>query len=356
MSVFPLRSFSSLRRRPLVLAASCALVAVTASGCGLSHRTSLDIGLNRVGVNLAFANGNLNPPPIIEKIVIPAGVGPASMISELDYNGFGQLTPVVNHVHFPLVAAFVCHPAPKGTKPIDSSPANVSQPPQAGTYLTHQTGTFALSDGKLNFSGPVPPQGTLEVGKTGATQSSGVSGVGGSQVIHWEVVNAGLGTVTTTDYEATSSQLDLISETINAGGGNYSFKPATPVEIMAFSGQGATWTSAGADQNSGTVMTVTGKILQQAPVDVCGTVYDTYEVQSTEQITNVTSGISSQTNPSDPNIYWVATQYGGLFLSEHIDQKETLATSAVAAALTGGVAQVSVNYTSTVDSVKPIKK
>lgn len=355
-----------LRRRPAVVPSSGAprrrgvALAVTTcllSACGFSHGTTLDIGLNRVGVNLQFANGNLNPPPIFEKIVIPAGVGPASLISTIDYNQQGSyLPPPRNTVHFASVAPFVCHAAPAGAKPIDSSPVAVSSPPSAGTYLTHQTGKFSLSDGKINLAGSVPPTSSMSIGKVVSTpQSGGLSAVTGTQDITWQVVSQGVGTVTTTDYEATSSELELVSETVSASGTTYSFTPSPAVEIMAFSGTGATWNSAGVDKSSGTVMTVQGKILGQAPVDVCGTVYDTYQVQSTEDITNVTAGISSQTSATDPNVYWVATQFGGLFLSEHIDETETLATSAEAAVLTGGVARLSVDYTSTVDSVTPVK-
>jgi hypothetical protein len=71
-------------------------------------------------------------------------------------------------------------------------------------------------------------------------------------------------------------------------------------------------------------MVVQGKILKRELVDVCGAVYDTYQVQSTERIVNLTSQYSSSTSdatdPSGgsghPNIYNIATQFGGLFLRD----------------------------------------
>jgi len=344
------------RRHRRSTAAALAAVACLASACGFSHGTTLNIGLRRVGVNLAFANGQLNPPPVIEHIVVPAGVGPSSMVSDIAFNNQTYYPPV-NQMHF--APAFgVCKKAPAGAVPTVAAPAAVSTKPKAGTYLTHETGKFNLADGNLKLGGQVPPYGVFEIAKVSQTTASGgLTAVTGTQNITWQVIAQGLGTITTTTYEATNKQLELVSQTVNASSKTYSFTPTPAVEIMGFGGVGSSWHSVGVDHNSGTVMTVSGSILAEQPVDVCGTMYDSYKVQSSEQITNVTAGVSSQTSSSDPNIYWVATEFGGLFLAQHIDETETIATSPVAVAFTGGAAiTLSLDYTSTLSSVTPVKK
>jgi len=94
-------------------------------------------------------------------------------------------------------------------------------------------------------------------------------------------------------------------------------------------------------------MVVQGQITKREPIDVCGTMVDTYRVESTEQIVNVEQGYSSKTHDGDPNVYNVATQYGGLLVQQHTATTTTFASS--------GTTLIIVN-TSTVTSTKPVSQ
>jgi hypothetical protein len=118
---------------------------------------------------------------------------------------------------------------------------------------------------------------------------------------------------------------------------------------MAFkSGQGTTWNSAGTDQANGTSMVVSGSVSRRVNVDVCGTLYDTYEVISNEHIVNLQTGFRSDTDAQDPNVYRVATNHGGLFVQQHIHTATTVSDA------NGVPTSVTVNYDQTLDSVTPV--
>src|SRR5947207_11948159 len=114
---------------------------------------------------------------------------------------------------------------------------------------------------------------------------------------------------------------------MQSGNTKIDFNPKPAVTLMAFkNGQGTSWNSAGIDQDDGTSMVVQGSITKRTNVDLCGKVYDTYEVQSNEHLANLRTGLTSDTDPNDPNIYDVATQYGGVFLHQHVTTTTTFPT------------------------------
>src|SRR5437879_1398022 len=89
---------------------------------------------------------------------------------------------------------------------------------------------------------------------------------------------------------------------------------------MAFkTGEGTSWNSAGIDPRDGTSMVVQGSVRKRTNVDLCGKLYDTYEIVSNEHIANLRTGLTSNTDQNDPNVYNVATQFGGLFVRQHIN-------------------------------------
>ena len=145
------------------------------------------------------------------------------------------------------------------------------------------------------------------------------------------------------------SELDLVRLYIKSGDTTVDFQPNPPVTLMAFNkGQGSSWTSAGVDRRDGTSMVVEGTITKRTNVDLCGQVYDTYEVISNEHIANLRTGLTSNTDPNDPNVYDVATHYGGIFLRQHISTTTTFPTDS-------GTTTVVSNYTQTLDSITPIQ-
>ena len=111
--------------------------------------------------------------------------------------------------------------------------------------------------------------------------------------------------------------------------GEVKFEPTPPITIMKMgANEGETWVSAGTDTDTGTSMVVQGEIEKREPVDVCGTMIDTYRVVSTERVVNLAgtatyTSTTSDTNntpgsdgPGKPNVYHVATHYGGLLVQD----------------------------------------
>jgi hypothetical protein len=95
-------------------------------------------------------------------------------------------------------------------------------------------------------------------------------------------------------------------------------------------------------------MVTSGSVTKRVNVDVCGEWYDTYEVVSNEHIVNLETGFRSDTDAQDPNVYRVATNYGGLFIQAHRHTSTTVTDTA------GNTTSVTLNYDETFDSVKPL--
>jgi hypothetical protein len=94
-------------------------------------------------------------------------------------------------------------------------------------------------------------------------------------------------------------------------------------------------------------MVVSGSITRRINVDVCGELFDTYEVVSNEHIVNLNTGFRSDTDAQDPNVYRVATNYGGLFIQSHRHTTTTVTGT------DGTVGSYVLNYDETFDRIKP---
>jgi hypothetical protein len=245
----------------------------------------------------------------------------------------------------------------------------VTEPATVGTYTTHNQGKLTIT-GAINVDLPYPSRGFLMI--QNITHSDTDDPVNGpTKIFTYEVYVPGLdgGGVTTT-YRVTYSpatlagtvgqtaggshapqgELDLVRLQIKSSAGNVDFNPDPPVTIMAFkNGQGTSWQSAGIDRVDGTSMVVEGSVTKRTNVDVCGTLYDTYEVVSNEHIVNLRTGLRSDTSATDPNVYHVATNYGGLFVQQHID------TTTSFPGTSGTPTIITTVYDQTFDSIKPLE-
>ena len=354
-----------IRRAVLGVAAAALCVALPA--CSLSHGPNFQIELRRVALDLAFKDESQVKAPSPQQVLapqpVPAIAGLVTQITPTQVPVAGEPAPPVLP-HGPIVN---CPTAPADAHPDAPATVFITDAPKPGTYLTHDTGTFTLG-GAVSLTANYPPLSVFEVKNIQTSQASDPVN-GPSNIITYDVVTHGVdGGTTTTTYRTVNmpssvqgqvvqtatvghepqGELDLVKlVTVNAEG-RTEFTPSPPVEMMAFkNGQGTSWTSAGIDQATGTSMVVQGSITQRKVVDVCGKVYDTYEVSSTEKITNLQTGLSSQTNPNDPNIYDYATQYGGIILHEHIDTQTTYPGSG------GSAVILTVNYDQTLNSLTP---
>jgi len=341
-----------MKRLAFALATCIAL-----SACGVHRGPDFTIGLKRIALNLSYKDESKAAPST--PIVLPPQPVPST-------SGFMPIAQIPSGFPPERLRA-PCPTAPPDAHPLEPVTVFVTKQPIEGAYTTHNTGTFTLT-GALSLSGKYPSRLLFEL--RNVKQSTVNDPVNGpTAVTTYDVVRHGVdGSTTTTTYQSTfaasgavatvaqaanqahapQGELDLVKLVITNADGTISFTPSPPVTIMAFkNGVGTSWTSAGIDESNGTSMVVSGQITKRTNVDVCGELYDTYEVTSNERIVNLQSGLSSQTDPNDPNIYDVATQEGALFLRQHIHTTTTYQTKS------GTPIVIGVNATEIVDSVKP---
>ena len=340
--------------KALRFAALCVVIGVLPA-CS-QHQKTIDMGLKRITLDLAFKNAAKAAKPTITQFVqLQEPVGASGQL-------LGDLArPVIT----PSVAPSpLCGVAPKGALPATPVAGVPGKPPASGLYLRHNKGTFDLDGGGIKLKGPFPIYDVMEIGNV--TDVTTLDATGGRvRTITYDVIVRNLIATTTTTYQSVvrdvyrsaagtsagplANELDLVKAETKTSTGTQTFHPTPPVTLMQYGGEGAVWKSAGTDEATGTTMVVQGTIAKREAVDVCGTPIDTFRVESTEQVTNPISGYSSQTKSDDPNVYNVATQFGGLVVQQHVDTTTTFAVAS-------GTATLVIDNTSTVDSVTPKAK
>ena len=345
-------------RKHGALLAAAALCTVTAS-CGLGHGPSFTIGFRRVALDLSYKDEALAKPSNPQQTVTPQPVLATSPFVTFQLPSAKVSLPPLPHV-------LDCPTAGPDQHPPDPVTVFSTVAPQPGTYLQHNTGRFSLGTG-VSAVFTMPKHTLFQI--RNVVRSHVEDQVNGpTEVNTWDVVVPGINGSTTTTYQTTFSpapvvstveqslnvahapagELDLVHLVIVAGSTTVDFRPQPPVTIMAFkNGTGTSWNSAGIDQRDGTSMVVRGSIAKRVNVDLCGKVYDTYEVVSNEQIANLRTGLTSRTDPNDPNVYDIATQYGALFLHQHIATTTTFPTDS-------GTTTIVSNYDQTLDSREPV--
>jgi len=355
--------------------AAVVAVGLTMTACGINSGRGFQVGVKQVGLNLAFANGSLLTTRIVHLQPEPvAGYGDfLAQISNLD--NVQTVNGAQSSGFPPLVPHSTCPKAGPGARPDQRVKVLVTEPPAPGLYTEHNTGKFTLVEDGLSLSGQYPAQGEYTIqnekkdSSTDSTPVQGEAGPNGTVTdFYYDLVEVGVdGSETTTTYRdhivqgsaankaqleagtgpGTTGELDLVEQVVQNSQGSSTFLPSSPVEIVAFNkGVGDSWNSAGVDTTTGTIMTVQGSIKAVDNVDVCGRLVEAYRVVSNEKISNPKSGFTSATSASDPNVYELSPQFGGIVVRQHIDTTTTYTSGSSATV-------VDLNYTSTLNSVTP---
>jgi hypothetical protein len=338
--------------RLLAIAGACALVT---SACVHHGNSNVSLGLKRVAVNLAFKDASKAKPPTVKQVVETQQLVPSVALatSGLPADQFDQpLTDLPSTLPPIQDITFSCPKAPQGAAPDASAPSTINSPPTVGTYFQHNTGTFNLALGALNFGGQYQQHSATDITNVVVTPpaQNSVTLQASPPTIDFDVSQRTFVATITDSYHVTNTEVDLTKITIKTGSAApTTFTWTPPIKVFGFHAA-SPWTSAGIDTATGTAMLVQGSLAGEERVDVCGTVYDTWKVVSTEKIVNPQTGYSYQTDNNDPKVYWWGTQFGGLLLQIHENSKTT-ATATVANAPVP--VTFDVNYTGTVDSVQP---
>lgn len=352
-------------RRLFVLVA---LLGMVAAACGSSEGRDFDIGFKRVLLDLAYQDEKLAeiPPPRLEEILLPLPVpSQAPAVAQVAL----PTSPLLAPTPLPKQEQKTCGAAGPDDHPEQPATVFVREPPKPGFYTTHNEGTVTVQVGGLiPTTLSLPKRGLVEIKNITHSESEDPLN-GPTEIFNYDVFAPGLDGGTTTTYRLTYSpatvvgtvgqtagtgdrapqgELALVRLQIKSGATNVDFQPEPPVTIVSFrNGQGTRWNSAGIDQRDGTSMVVQGQVTQRKNIDLCGTLYDTYEVVSNEHIANLQTGLRSDTSPTDPNVYHVATRYGGLFIHQHINTTASYPGSGAATIITAV-------YDQTFDAIAPV--
>jgi hypothetical protein len=338
--------------------------AMLAGACGGGGEKPLHIGLQRIALELAFkaeTEEKAQPQQVVLPTVIPSQAEFAVTVppATIDEPVLEPIAPPVR----PYVPT--CPAAPAGSVPSAAVTTTVLSPPVSGLYKIHRVGTFAIESAVFPFQGLMPPKGEKEYRNVkvlpGAT---GVLGDKAPDQYEYEIFEQTGDNFTSRTVRTTPTAIQLVKQVTKVGGTTVTFTPTPVITLVALGGnEGGTWNSAGVDTATGTSMVVQGTLVRRENVDVCGTVYDTWMAQTTERVTNVSQQYTSETNdsgnaadpatgekPGKPNTYWVATQFGGLFLQEDFHTSTTLTVDVNGAPVP---VTLKLDYTNTFDSIDP---
>lgn len=323
------------------------------SSCAGGGRPGIEFGLKRIALDLAFKDETQAKPKVAFQVPLPVA-------------SVGQFqTNVQYRTPLPVVRVNECPVAPPGS--ITKVPVKgvVQSLPAEGRYEYGLKGKFDLQSALLPIKGSLPPEEIREVRKTKVIpgQTSAINGAPPTNTYEFEVYQPGLvsGSSTTRLYRATPTELQLVRQEVQVGKEKAVFNPTPPITMMSLPAkEGATWNSAGIDTDTGTSMIVQGEIEKREPVDVCGTLIDTWRVRSSERIVNLsgTSSFTSQTTdttnapgadgPGKPNVYHISPNIGGLFVA---DEEHTITRFNTDV----GPVTITVDSVSTMRDIEPVK-
>ena len=319
--------------------ALAAAVVLLAAGCQRPNRDA-ELGVSRIALNLAFSDEELVEPvdPAVIVRLVPAPPEVKEPEDVLDYTD-----------PEPMLSLAPCPEIPAGAAPDVAVEFQIKDPPPAGTFERVNEGKIVFNSGALLITLPYPPVSTWEVLPLEDEVTPGVEGVTEPTVrIRWQVrrvVAAGFETIDTLRVDGNNLQLLQRDTTVN--GVTTTFKPTPPVNLYVAGNEGDTWKSAGVDSESGTAMLVQGTIGQREVVNACGTPVDTYRVSVEEQLVNLDTGETSGSAIGEPNVYNIATQFGGLAVREDIHTTTATRTEA------GVPVTIELDYVSTARGVTP---
>jgi hypothetical protein len=341
------------RRRSVRVIVIGAIALTLLPACS-SKKTPIQMGLKRVALDLAFkADPDAKlPPKVLVQDLPPLPTPVPAYTLTADNTTLTRVAPTPTTL--PPVVRVTCPTAEAGSVPSQAVSVGITKPVLGGRYGVRNKGLVKFG-GTFTFSGPYPPLTTMDVrnvvDKTSAPDATGAT----TRTLTFDVVEALGDNSTTTTYSASPTALQITKRVTKTGQVTTTFQPTPAITVVGLgSGEGQSWNSAGTDLNNGTSAVVQGKTLSRQSVDVCGTMVDTYRVQSTERwtslngtnayssVTKDTTNTPGATGPGLPNFYNVATHLGGLFISI-----ETHMTT-VAGALT-----IDIDNVATLDSIEP---
>lgn len=327
----------------------------SSAACG-TGAGDFDMSVRRVALSLAFKDED-KAKPVEPRVVVQLIPAPAE-----------ALRPGTDLANIPpLSVAPKCPAAPEGAPVVDIGTYGILEPPKTGVYKRHNEGGLTLlgalpiripfprtSVWEITDLAEVPPPSPTEdptapiAGAENAADNFPSGETDGKPMWEYTVRKILTPQFTVVDrYRLTSRRLMLLRRETITPTETTVFAPEPPITMVEHAdGEGHTWRSAGVDSVTGTAMVVDGEVVKREPVDVCGTLHDAFRVVVAERMVNLATGETSGTDEEDPNVYFVASQLGGIVLREDLHFNQTISTP-------DGPALIEWDYQSTMDSATP---
>jgi hypothetical protein len=292
-----------MSRRVGVLCAAVALVALTA--CGPTTHDHLD--LRNVTTDVVYGGQTKTLPPVPGATLEPG------------FPSFIQAPIVPTRRPVNNVVAEVCPQAPFSVEPAIKATPNVLKPPAKGDYV------FRM-DGHSTFRGVDTIPG-VELFRRVENSVDHKDGTFSFDVLEAQPGQQASKTTYIVDQRTGLAQYDGIFiaavGTLNQDGSIDVFQPTPAIRILPLPAEepladgsnyaNVNWESAGTDGVHNITEEIFGTITKPGRVDACGTVLGGWEVHATGRILSPTKNIAIDTT------YTIATQFGGLSISDHLN-------------------------------------
>lgn len=335
------------RTNPLVLLAACLVTAA----CGSADTGSLELGVRRIALDIAFVDEDAAPPAEPDVIVRLVPAPPEVLEPGFDFATIEAPEPE-EPAPPPLPPVELCPTAPpEETVDLPASPA-VIDPVEPGTYPRDNAGSITITGASVPLQLPYPFLTTWQVGEAAEVEKAATAldptAATAPKVTRFTITkDIGPGFQTVETFEIGEEALLLIERVTIANGTETRFRTDPPLEYFRYGAEGDTWNSAGADLENGYGVVIQGSIDDREVIDVCGDLVDTFVIAYTEQVVNLANGAVSGTSADEPSTIFFAPQYGGLAVREdmHTTQRSELED--------GTPVIIEYDYVSTLTSIEP---
>jgi len=363
---------SVARFRPVVGLFALSLLA---SACG-AGADPFEIGLRRVALDLAFEDAeiaaDINARQIVRRIVFVE----QEVLEQIPEGPVRQIIRIIPR------PTLVCPKADANQTPELPAFAVVKDPPTVGRYGRHNTGTLEIQIGTGEpFTLPYPSRTAWEVDEVGdqrvlnyVNSDAGTTGapdeVQADDNAFKDRVDFQLTRITSPSFRVTDhfrysrgdagasgDFLWLIKRVTVVNGQPIEFNPTPPIRylrLFTVEGPDSEVAHGGIDRDTNVAMAVQSRIVGREWVDVCGENHDTYRVEISESMIDLSSD-EPETSGNEPggqtNVWNIQFDNGLLVLREEVHT--TLRSSIQGPADSRIPVVVNSDYVSVLDSIEP---
>lgn len=333
------------------LAAAVSMLVLTAS-CSGSSQSLGEIGVRRIALDLAFSDPALaepvSPRTIIQHIPAPPGLTVDNLFlppAKRPPNDGGDRRPDDEPPpsDCPAPGPLAAPDLPVGHK--------VAFPAASGVYSVANEGQTTVIGGVTPVVVPFPSTSALVVRPGEAPPRPGALGTltPAPRTAVYELQRRLADNYTVIEtLELTDTAIRLLRRITRTAAGETVLTPDPPVDVYQFQVQGHSWRSAGLDMERGVSMVYEATIAEREILAVCDELVDTYRVEVSERLVDLTDGRVTGTSSGEVTTFNIAPQLGGLLVREEVHSFGNSRDPA-----TGTPVTVELDYVSHLTTIEP---